>query len=139
MDELIYDRTQADVEYALSHQDSELFLKGAYNYIDLNRVEQWCGYIANQLNTYNYFVSITTKTNWTMSDFPTKAEMERLRRNVQALKDAYMSFTSVPDSLEKMTYQKANAIEKVLSELNTLIDNMIASFYYSGEIFAGEV
>lgn len=139
MDELIYDRTQADVDYALNHPDSELNLKGAYNYTDLNRIEEWCEYIEQQLNTYGYKVNITTKTNWSMEDFPTKEEMKRVRDNVEVLKDAFTSFTNVPDNLEKMTYQKANDLEKVLHELNTLINNMIASFYYSNEIYSGEV
>lgn len=138
MEELIYDRTQTDVEYALNNPSSTSFLKGAYNYTDLNRIEQWCEYIESQLNLYNYNVSITTKTDWSMSDFPTKAEMKRIRDNVEKLKEAFIAFTNVPDSLEKMTYQKANDLEKVLHELDTLINNMIASFYYSGTFYSGE-
>lgn len=139
MDSLIYDRTQSDVDYALNNPDSSSLLKGAYNYNDLNRIETWCEYLAQQLNSYNYYVDITVKTNWTMEEFPTKVQMKRIRDNVQKLKNAFMSYTSVPASLEKMTYQKANDLEKVLYELDTLINNMIASFYYSGEVFAGEV
>ena len=139
MEELIYDRTQEDVTYALNNPSSSLFLKGAYNYTDLNRVEEWCQYIEQQLTLYSYPVSITTKTNWTMENFPSKVQLKRIRDNVEELKNAFISFTSVPDSLEKMTYQKANDLEKVLYELDTLINNMIASFYYSGEVFAGEV
>lgn len=142
MDELIYDRTQADVEYALAHPNSELFLKGAYNYTDLNRIEQWCEYIAEQLNLYGYKVNITTNIefyDWDMEDFPTRETMKTIRDNVEKLKEAFIAFTNVPDSLEKMTYEKANNLEKVLHELDILINNMIASFYYSGEIYSGEV
>lgn len=136
---LIYDRTQADVNYALNNPQSTLFLKGAYNHTDLNRIEAYSEYVAEQLNLYNYSVNITTKTNWTDEDFPTRTEMKRIRDNVEKLKNAFISFTSVPASLEKMTYQKANDLEKVLYELDTLINNMIASFYYSGEVYSGEV
>ena len=138
-DDLIYDRTQEDVEYALSNPDSISFLKGSYNYTDLNRIEKWCEYLEEQLNKYSYSVSITTKTDWTIDDFPIKVQLERIRNNVESLKEAFVAFTTIPDNLEKMTYTKANAIEKVLSELDTLIDNMIMTFYYSGEIYAGEV
>jgi hypothetical protein len=139
MDDLIFDRTQNDVNYALNNPSSSDFLKGSYNYTDLNRIEQWCEYISQELNMYSYSVDITTKTDWELTDFPTKTEMERIRSNAQKLKDAFISFTIVPENLEKMTYQKANDLEKVLDELNTLIKNMIANFYYSGEIFSGEV
>ena len=138
MDELIYDRTQSDVNYALNNPGSTSFLKGTYNYTDLNRIESWCEYIAQQLNLYNYFVNITTKTDWTMEDFPTKSELKRIRDNVESLKNAFISFTNVPDSLEKMTYEKANDLEKVLYEIDKLIKNMIASFLYSGTFYSGE-
>ena len=138
MDELIYDRTQSDVDYALNNPSSEQFLKGAYNYVDLNRIEEWCEYIAEQLNLYHYPVSIVTKTNWTMEDFPTKVEMKRIRDNVESLKNAYYSFTLVPENLDKMTYQKANDLEMVLYEIKTYIDNMVNSFLYSGTFYSGE-
>ncbi len=47
MEQLIFDRTQADVDYAIEHPDSEEFLKGALNYTDLNRIEEWCIYYKN--------------------------------------------------------------------------------------------
>jgi len=154
MDDLIYDRTQEDVDRAIELNDKysrgtitaqELVewdngLKGTYNYTDINRIEQWSQYIAQQLYTYGYLnLNITVKTNWIMSEFPTSLEMKRIRDNVQKLKNAFISFTQVPSNLEKMTYQKANDLEKVINELNTLINNMIASFYYSNEVYSGEV
>ena len=156
MDELIYDRTQADVNRAIELNDkynkgtitpSEIlewdnFLKGAYNYTDLNRIEQWCDYIAEQLNLYGYKVNITTNIelyDWDMEDFPTKETMKTIRDNVEKLKEAFIAFTDVPGNLEKMTYEKANNLEKVLHELDILINNMIVNFYYSGETYSGEV
>lgn len=139
MDSLVYDRTQEDVEYAINNQDSSSFLKGSYNYTDLNRVEEWCEYIAEQLNLYSYKVNITVKTDWTSADFPTKTQMERIRSNIDKLKNAFIAVTQIPANLEKMNYQKANAIEKILYEMDLFITNMVAIFYYSGEIYSGEV
>lgn len=139
MDNLIYDRTQEDVLYALNNPSSENFLKGAYNYTDLNRIENWCTYIADILNSYNYPVKVTVKTNWNMTDFPTKFDMERIRQNINRLQQAYFSFTQIPQNLEYMTWRKANDIEKILYEINTLLNNMISQFYYCGELFSGEV
>jgi len=139
MNELIYDRTQSDVDYALNHQDSSTDLKGAYNYSDLNRIETWCAYLATQLNSYNYSVNITTKTNWNMSDFPTKSELARIKNNVISLRDAFSAIASIPENMEKMTYQKANQIEKAIYDLNLSLYGMISSFWYSGEVNAGEV
>lgn len=152
MDNLIYDRTQVDVDRAIELNDKynrgtitteemaewDNGLKGAYNYTDLNRIETWCEYIAIQLNSYNYNVNITTKTDWDSEDFPIKVELKRIRDNVETLKNAFYSLTSVPDSLEKMTYKKANDLEKVLNELNMYINNMQFGFLYSGTFYSGE-
>lgn len=131
MNDLIFDRTQSDI--------TNLTSKGFYNYDDLNRIEQWCKYIAELLNSYGYFVSIATKTNWTMLNLPTQSEMERIRTNINTLQQAYFSFTQIPENLEYMTWQKANDVEKILHEIDTLISNMISQFYYSNELFSGEV
>jgi len=139
MDDLIYDRTAEDVTYAKEHQSSASTLKGAYNYTDLNRIEQWCDYLATQLTTYSYIVAITTKTDWTADDFPTQAQLERIRSNVQALKTAYYATTNTPTTLDRITYQKANDLEKILYEINENLENMLAAFIYSGEVYAGEV
>ena len=122
-----------------------------YNATDLNRVEKWCEYLADLLNSYSYPVNITVKTDWLMvldenedrieeleNVFPTEAEMERIRSNVNTLKTAFYSFTNVPANLDYMTYQKANDIEKILSEIDTLINNMVNVFRSSGTFFAGE-
>ena len=139
MDDLIYDRTEADVTYAKEHQSEASDLKGAYNYSDLNRIETWCNYLATTLTGYSYPVSITTKTDWTADDFPTQTHLERIRSNVQAIKTAYYSTTNIPSSLSHITYQQANDIEKILYELNTNLEHMIAAFVYSNEVYAGEV
>jgi len=138
MKSLIYDRTQEDVEYALNNPDSSLFLKGTYNYTDLNRIEEWCEYLANELTNYNYPVSITTKTDWAMEDFPTMVQMNRIRLNVKEIKDAYYSYTNLPTNVNQMTYTKANQIEKILDEINSLFNNMRNYFVYSGVANSGQ-
>ncbi len=138
MDDLIYDRTQADVTYALNNPSSESFLKGAYNYVDFNRVESWCEYIANALNSYNYKVDVMVKTNWSMSDFPTDQDFERIRQNILNLKNAYVTFTAVPANLKNITYQKANDIERILDELFSILKHMENFFVYSGVANSGQ-
>ena len=138
MDELVYNRTQADVNYAIEHQSSDDFLKGAYNYTDLNRIETWCEYLKTELNEDGYITNITTKTNWTAADFPTQAELERIRSNVSTLKTAFYAYTNVPANMNKMTYQKANTIEKVLDEMFNRLWGMENWYVYSGVSRSGQ-
>ena len=130
MENLIFDRTQNDLEQKTP--------KGYYNYTDLNRIETWCEYLANLLNSYSYPVSITIKKNWNMSDLPNVNDMERIRSNVNAIKTVFHAYTNIPENLEYMTIEKANDIEKILSELDFLTKNMISSFRYSNTFNSGE-
>lgn len=130
MENLIFDRTQNDLEESTS--------KGYYNYTDLNRVEVWCEYLANLLTSYSYPVSIIVKKDWTMSDLPNADDMERIRSNVNAIKTAFHAYTNIPENLEYMSIEKANAIEKILSEIDFLTKNMISCFRYSNTFNAGE-
>lgn len=124
MENLIFDRTQLDVD-----NDTE---KGQYTYTDLNRIESWCRYMANILNSYNYYVSINTKMDWKESDYHYSEDLERIRQNVNTLKEAYFSFTQIPENLEYMTFEKANDIEKILYEIDKIIGDMENNFIYCG-------
>ncbi len=130
MEELIFDRTQLDL-----YADTE---KSYYNYSDLNRIETWCEHLANILNNYSYSVNISIKTNWEMRDFPAQTEIERIRDNINTLKQAYFSFTQIPENLELITIEKANAIEKILHEIDKLIKHMENNFIYSGVSMCGQ-
>lgn len=138
MDRLIYDRTDADVTYAIENQSSPQHLKGAYNYSDLNRIEEWCEYLATELTNVGYVISITTKTDWTEDDFPTQAQLERIRNNVNTIKTAYYSSTNVPSNMNKMTFKKANDIEKVLDEIYHLMWGMENWYVYCGVSNCGQ-
>ena len=129
MEDLIFDRTQNDLDQGTT--------KGHYNYTDLNRVEAWCEYLANLLTSYSYPVSVAIKKNWNMSDLPNVSDMERIRNNIDAIKTAFYAYTEVPE-LNYMTIEKANAVEKILSEIDKLIKNMINCFRYSNTFSAGE-
>lgn len=138
MNSLIFDRTNADVTYAKEHQSDNNFLKGAYNYTDLNRIEEWCEQIATELTNAGYSLSITTKTDWDMDDFPTQAELERIRSNVAAIKSKFFATTNVPSNLNNMTYTKANDLEKVLNEIWNNLYGTENYYVYSGVARAGQ-
>ena len=45
----------------------------------------------------------------------------------------------VPADMEYLSYDEANAIEKILIDMETLINNMMTAWFYCGEIECGEV
>jgi len=133
MDKLIYDRTEMDVKNKTD--------KGYHNISDLNRVEEWCGYLADLLNSYNYSVTITTKTNWEITDLRAVAEMERIRKNIALLRSTYSNIPrdlAVPSNLSPINIIKANAIEKVLYKIDITFSCMENNFIKSGISRSGQ-
>lgn len=141
MDKLIFDRTASDVEYARNNPSAEEWLKGCYNYIDLNRVEGWCKYLSDLLNSYGYDNLINEKTDWNVKDIQTPEQMKRYLNNVKILMETFVlknDTPQLPESIDKLTFQKANDIEKILFDINELIENMEAMFRYSDTFYSGE-
>ncbi len=127
MQQLVYDRTERN--------------KGTASVIMLNRLEQWTTYLAAQLRSYGYAVTVATRT-WTRTDYPTRGEVDRIRRNVDALQAGFYSLLDWREIVYDNTlgYEQANALEWDLHALYVWLGRMIAHFDFlrSGEIYAGE-
>ena len=116
--------------------------KGAYNYTDLNRVEAAVRVIAEKLNALNIPVNVTTKSDWTSKDLPTRSDLDRYLGNVLQLRNSTNGLNYAPQppsTMEKFDYIGANDIEKTLLYINSWADGMKDAQKYSGEIFGGEI
>lgn len=130
---LITDRTRADV----ANQTD----KGFYNASDLNRVGAAVEYIAGRFAALGYACPVTVKKDWLTSDAPTASQMEAYRHNIVTLRGQIAVMQSTPNapaSMAGLNYVKANNIEQILLDLDALIDKLIKSWYFSGELYAGE-
>ena len=127
LDSLIWDRVQEDVD--------NLTKKAYIDYEDLNRIEKAVKWVSHVLNQYGYKNTTHNKLNWQMSDFRMDADMERLRNNINAIRAAYYTPESTPLTPSKITYTsiyQANAIEKIIYDLGTLIENSSPGPYRLG-------
>ena len=131
---LITDRTRADVE-----NETE---KGFYNASDLNRVGAAVEYIAGRFAALGYACPVTVKKDWLTTDAPTASQLETYRQNIVTLRSRIAVMASTPEapaSMAGLNYVKANNIEQILLDLDALITNITKSWYFSGEVYAGEV
>lgn len=131
---LITDRTAEDVANKTA--------KGFYNASDLNRVGAAVQYVAERFAAQGYAVAVIPKTDWLVSDIPTASELETYRQNIATLRALIAVMKSTPETPETMRfldYIKANDIERILLDLDTLLTNAALAWYQSGEIYAGEV
>ena len=131
---LITDRTRADV----ANQTD----KGFYNASDLNRVGAAVEYIAGRFAALGYDCPVTVKKDWLTTDAPTASQLETYRQNIVTLRGQIAVMQSTPEapaSMAGLNYVKANNIEQILLDLDALIDKLIKSWCFSGELYAGEV
>lgn len=153
---LITDRTEADVA-ALNAllakpmsqwtEDEKTALlsggmKGGYFAADLNRVGAAVAYLAEKFHALGYAVPVSVKQDWANGDDQTDADMETYRQNVAALRAVAAVFADTPDTpadMVRLTWREANGIEKILVDRDRLIQKLERSWYYSGEVYAGEV
>ncbi len=126
MDNLIFDRLRSDVEKALDRTNSSSNLKGAYNYTDLNRVETWCGYLQDILNSYGAQLKLTIKVNWNMRDYPTRLNIDRIRNNIATLRSTCYAIMSseIIESNNTLNYEQANILEKILFDIDKYIEDI---------------
>lgn len=154
---LVTDRTQADVAYAQAltqkisagtATEAELAewnaasLKGSYNASDLNRVGAAMQYVASCLVEQGYVVSVSPKTDWGEEDTPTQSDTQRYLADLAVLRSTFavlQSTPAVPAGMEALTYTEANNIEKILEDIDYLLTNTAKGWFYSGEVFSGEV
>lgn len=150
-------------------------LKGMYNYTDLNRVETAVAYVASELvqaptdirqyasdrdiawdDIYDVpydpddYSSISTKTNWQVSDIPTYLQMLRYIGNIKLIRDAIpnASIAWIPDTMDKLDFTLANNIEKLLKDVHDALAELVAfkeglirsamEISYSGDVYSGE-
>jgi len=130
--EPIIDRTFADVINGTS--------KGYINATDLNRIEGNCEYLADKLTEYGHRISISTKTDWTMQDFPYRSEIDRIRDNVNALINAYYKMQGSPDIRYwgSLDWRDANSLEQNIKNIDILLQRMIAGFKRCGTFRSGQ-
>lgn len=154
---LITDRNQADVDRVKAiakkiesgtASESELTewntatLKGSYNATDLNRVGKAMQYVADRLNSFGYAVSISPKVDWLETDSPRQSDMETYLFQLSVLRNAFavmMATPKVPPDMEGLTYAEANNIEKILVDIDFLLAKSAQAWFYSGDVFTGEV
>lgn len=148
IDTLITDRAQADVDRVLAlsakgwagmsaaeQAEWSAGLRGAYNASDLNRVQEAMEYLAGIFSSYGYAVSLQVMPTWSDSDIPTEAQMTAYLSNLAALRGvlAVLPATpSTPESMELLTYATANDIERILMDIDLLLNTMGGAFLRAG-------
>lgn len=155
--DLITDRTTADVDAVKTLTEAikagtatdeqvreylDALHKGAYTYRDLNRVEDAVQYVADRLHEFGYLPVIPFTQSWSVEDKPNEQDFIRYFANVAMLRNAitvWGSTPAAPDGVNGFDVDKANALEQILVDVDQILNHIQASWFYSGDLFSGEV
>lgn len=150
---LITNRKQSDVDRAKqliekakvieSLSSSELTeylsgLKGCYNVVDLNRVEEAVEYISHMLNVRGYYNIVETKS-WKDGDFFQVSKIPRYLDNIKRIRNAIARNSSVPAVPSSYKpFNNANDIEKILLEIHKTVINVENNYIHAGVSRCGQ-
>lgn len=126
IDTLITDRARADY----------------YDITDLNRVGEAMYYIADRLRSCGWDIEVSPRTDWVWTDRATPAAAKRYLNNLRKIRKALVLFVTtpeVPTGARPFNAQEANDIEKILVDVEDMVEHTMASWYYCGDLYAGEV
>lgn len=113
-----------------------------YNASDLNRVGEAMDWLADQLFALGYQCLVSPKTDWTKYDIPLALQMDHYLEDLRTIRGTLTlpdGTPNAPDTMNGLTYTGANNIETILSVTNALMEWMVSIFYYTGDLYAGEV
>ena len=146
---LITDRTEQDVLdviEALKSGANYVPMKGAYNADDLNRVGSAVNYLVGEYDELGYLINdfVPLKITWIVTDVPTDADYDNYLNWVSALRDYIPNaidadIYTLPLTMDRIDFEDANDIERVLQEVDIIIENIKASWFYANDLQGGEV
>lgn len=150
---MITDRTQADVDKAKKIRtekvqtlkeltDSEIIIleRGMLTINTLNRIEEKQNELKNLINGLGYWnTSTTSKTDWTNTDIFTEAELRRITDNENILRKAFFTYKNTPETPNiSFHYEDINSLEKILVDLDIMINDVKSNFRECGSCNCGE-
>lgn len=150
---MIFDRTQSDVDAAvrlrrdkvqkfqeLNENDIHTLEKGFLTFNTLNRIENKQTELKNLFNSIGYYNVEVDNRQWTYTDYFLPEDFNRILYNLQKLKDAFFVYSDTPTVSDNnyRRYQTLNEVEKILFDLDTMIDDIKSKYRQCGTFQCGE-
>lgn len=152
MNSMVFDRTLYDVNMALNIRDTKVknFLpltdedvgyleKGSITINTLNRIEQKQEELRGIFNAMGYWNTQIVNKTWNYTDIFNETEFQRIVDNDRILRTAFFVYTETPETPEaKYHYENINALENILFDLDTMINDVKSRYRQCGTFECGE-
>lgn len=149
---MIYDRTQADVDAAknifetkvknfigLTAEEIAQLQRGTFEKTTIDRIEEKQKDLKGVLNGLGYYNIDIKNKSWTGNEIFDSADFNRLINNSEALKKGFFSYPATPEKPPATyTYSTINAIEKILFDIDVMINEVKSYYRECGTFNCGE-
>jgi hypothetical protein len=149
---VIFDRTQNDVDTAirlrnekvqnfktLTNEEISVLEKGTITYNTLNRIENKQEELKNLFNDMGYWNTPIKNKVWGENDIFNVDEFQRILNNTNVLRQAFFVYKNTPNTPPiSYHYNDINALEKILYELDVMINDVKSHYRECGTFESGE-
>ena len=158
---MIFDRTQEDVDTAirlrnekvkfdpitmqpinpeeLTESEIATLEKGTMTYNTLNRIENKQELLKGLFNEMGYWNNQITNKVWGENDIFNVDEFQRIIDNTNVLREAFFTYKDTPNTPPvSYHWQDINALEKILYDLDVMINDVKSHYRECGTFECGE-
>lgn len=149
---MITDRTQTDIENAklirenyvkqfktLTSEQITTLERGTVTINTLNRIESKQDELKNLFNDMGYWnTDITSKLDWSGGDVFIESDFQRIIDNENILRNAFFAKTDTPETPPiSFHYENINSLEKILVDLDVMINDVKSNYRECGAYECG--
>lgn len=149
---MIFNRTQNDVDTAillrrekvqafqeLTEHEIATLEKGTLTINTLNRIESKQDELKNLFNDMGYWNTPITNKVWGENDIFNVVDFQRIIDNTNVLRNAFFVYMDTPKTPNVSYYwQDINALEKILYDLDVMINDVKSHYRECGTFESGE-
>ena len=149
---MIFDRTQNDVDTAMLLRDTKVknfetlteselatLEKGMLTINTINRIENKQEELKNLFNDMGYWNTPITNKTWGENYIFNADEFNRILDNTNVLRRAFFVYKDTPNTPPiSYHWQDINALEKILFDLDVMINDVKANYRFCGDFECGE-
>ena len=149
---MIFNRTKQDVDDAikiraekvqkgleLTEEDAEILEKGTMTIKTLNRIEEKQDMLKLLINDMGYWNTPISNKVWVETDIFTDADFRRIVNNLKMLREAFFVYSNTPKTPnETYHFETINSIEKILNDLDIMINDVKSHYRNCGTFNCGE-
>ena len=150
---MIFDRTQNDVDTGILLRDTKVkkfetlteseiatLEKGTLTINTLNRIENKQEELKNLFNEIGYWNTPISTRQWAYADIFEGTQFDRILNNLEILIKAFFIYKNTPNVPDNnyRKYQTINDVEKILYDLDVMINDVKSHYRECGTFESGE-